>query len=719
MNTRMVLLASKSGKKREGTFNGKAQIIVPVTALVEQVLRPSNAAGPELALATEFGKYPDGWNGRPVVIDHPEVNGRKVAANSPHILETYQVGFIFNTTMEGKDPLKPTELRTEAWIDPERCEELGGEAQKMLDRINAGETIEVSTGLFTQLDETPGRYNGENYDGKWSEVVPDHLAFLTGKQIGACSIADGCGAQRTNSGKEKELDAAFAELIKTFGADEVKRAMAGRANADCACVDKSNCSCVHTVRLNSKVSKRDDVHEADRDAAVKKYGDVDYADETNKKYPIDTPEHIRAAWDYINKGDDASKYSTGEVDIIKSRIVTAWKRKIDKAGPPEAEADDKKSNSRAKKILDAVRALFKANSEDISDADTRTALSAALATESAGGDSFWNWQYVVAVFDSNFVYFDAEEGLVKRPYVINSDLTVSLGDTRTPVNPVTKYVETKPPLAANSEGPMKNKKELIDSLVASANSAFGEPDRAFLETLDEERLTAFHFHNLDGKTVAVGADGKPVTANADGGEAGGTITPAAPEKQSAIQDDASAETGVARLIKGAMKPKPVSAITSTPTMSAAADSTSDDPDEEDEKAADKKKKAKTMSAEEYVDAAPIEVREVLGEALKRNAAYKGRMMEALRASNRCDYTDDELKSMTTRELERLTKLSAIPPATFIRGVAPTAEQLKENAAKEGPNGTGVPMPMRVLGEKKPMSVRSGVMKDENNRLVSR
>ncbi len=67
-----------------------------------------------------------------------------------------------------------------------------------------------------------------------------------------------------------------------------------------------------------------------------KYGDVKFADETNKKYPIDTVAHIRAAWNYINKGKNESKYKASEVAQIKARIVAAWKEKIDKGGPPSA-----------------------------------------------------------------------------------------------------------------------------------------------------------------------------------------------------------------------------------------------------------------------------------------------------------------------------------------------------------------------------------------------
>lgn len=79
-----------------------------------------------------------------------------------------------------------------------------------------------------------------------------------------------------------------------------------------------------------------------------KYGDVAYADETNKKYPIDTEEHIRAAWNYIHHPDAAGKYSAAERATILHRIIEAWKQKIDKNGPPAA--SDGKSAAEAAEL---------------------------------------------------------------------------------------------------------------------------------------------------------------------------------------------------------------------------------------------------------------------------------------------------------------------------------------------------------------------------------
>jgi hypothetical protein len=50
---------------------------------------------------------------------------------------------------------------------------------------------------------------------------------------------------------------------------------------------------------------------------------VEFADPVNHKYPIDSAEHVRAAWSYINHKDNAAKYDKDEVKTIKERIKRA------------------------------------------------------------------------------------------------------------------------------------------------------------------------------------------------------------------------------------------------------------------------------------------------------------------------------------------------------------------------------------------------------------
>jgi phage head maturation protease len=88
----------------------------------------------------------------------------------------------------------------------------------------------------------------------------------------------------------------------------------------------------------------------------KPYGDVEYADpgyqeDGKKRYPIDNEKHIRAAWNYIHKPKNAGKYSSEQVARIKSKIVSAWKDKIDPKGPPDADDEKKAAQAELKKHL--------------------------------------------------------------------------------------------------------------------------------------------------------------------------------------------------------------------------------------------------------------------------------------------------------------------------------------------------------------------------------
>src|SRR5688572_21408504 len=63
----------------------------------------------------------------------------------------------------------------------------------------------------------------------------------------------------------------------------------------------------------------------------KPYGDVTYADpgyqeDGKKRYPLDSEEHCRAAWSYINMPENAGKYTSSQLAAIKSKIKSALKK---------------------------------------------------------------------------------------------------------------------------------------------------------------------------------------------------------------------------------------------------------------------------------------------------------------------------------------------------------------------------------------------------------
>lgn len=85
--------------------------------------------------------------------------------------------------------------------------------------------------------------------------------------------------------------------------------------------------------MPKRIHRRRDADPAD---GLEKYGDTQFADPVNKKYPIDSPGRIKAAWAYIHQPSNAGKYSPVERRTIMSRIRKAAKaRKLELPDPDE------------------------------------------------------------------------------------------------------------------------------------------------------------------------------------------------------------------------------------------------------------------------------------------------------------------------------------------------------------------------------------------------
>ena len=130
---------------KEKMHQGRNHYIVPVVMMVEGVHKGNHGA--LLHTIVELGKFPETWNGIPVVINHPEVDGINVSANDPDIIDQQTVGRVYNTHVDG------TRLKAEAWIDVEKLKELSSE---LLAQFKKGELVEVSLGMFNDEVETNG-----------------------------------------------------------------------------------------------------------------------------------------------------------------------------------------------------------------------------------------------------------------------------------------------------------------------------------------------------------------------------------------------------------------------------------------------------------------------------------------------------------------------------------------------------------------------------------
>jgi len=181
---------------RTESFSGREYLVVPVVALKEGVLFGANASSPEFCPSSALESLPAKWNGRPIVMNHPQIQGAFVSANHPKVMEDWAFGYVFNAYYDDSS------LKLEAWIDTARAQELGGEFQDVVDRINSGKVVEVSTGLFCDVIPEAGTFRGQKYTAKWANINSDHLAMLSDGVLGACSIENGCGAPRLNAASE-------------------------------------------------------------------------------------------------------------------------------------------------------------------------------------------------------------------------------------------------------------------------------------------------------------------------------------------------------------------------------------------------------------------------------------------------------------------------------------------------------------------------------------
>ena len=166
----------------------KSYCVVPVIMAVEGVMNDL------LYPAEELGKFPAAWNGRPVSVKHPRKDGKNISANTPEQDAKKKAGVIWNARYEdGK-------LKADIYIDPQKADEVDPEIMR---KLNNNETMEVSTGLFIEIEEVDGVFNGKHYNGIARNHRPDHLALLLDGGA-ACSWEEGAGLPRVNAQKEKE-----------------------------------------------------------------------------------------------------------------------------------------------------------------------------------------------------------------------------------------------------------------------------------------------------------------------------------------------------------------------------------------------------------------------------------------------------------------------------------------------------------------------------------
>ena len=154
----------------------------PATLMVEGVHHGSH--GPIYWAPRVLKAAASTWEGIPLTLNHPEVNGRAISINhSPEIRAKYAIGKVINPYFD------ETKKGIRAILQVPVNHPKSGLIQSLR---------EVSVGIFSEETETYGSWRGEKYSACAIRMEPDHLAILAEGQIGACSFEDSCGI-RANS----------------------------------------------------------------------------------------------------------------------------------------------------------------------------------------------------------------------------------------------------------------------------------------------------------------------------------------------------------------------------------------------------------------------------------------------------------------------------------------------------------------------------------------
>jgi hypothetical protein len=623
----LAINATTAGTYRTEKLSGKDYIVAPVVALVEGVIQGVTANQPELALASEFGRFPGAWNGRPVTIDHPwvvvntdEIESdpsvipeviRVSASDSPDVLDAFQVGFIFNTKVSN------AKLMMEIWLDPQKMQHHSQAARDLLAHIKAGDKVEVSTGLFTGSEDSPGAYDGSEYAGIWRGVVPDHLALLPGDLIGACSIEDGCGVY---ANAKRVLPTTQSQSQSTFRVHRLT----------------GNCSCEECSMATTRQQAASDLSSAS----------PGNANDRSSAGSQEAPLGETLDWDFDQEltgaGTGDSEVDSGEVEYDEDgNVITPPKKQIAQVATDRAtllsrftglaEAlgirANKPKNHRPPKLSIAQKHAIARGILALALPDGLMSHDAHSSLQSALDAKFSKHYPYLTGFTNKHAIYSREDGSgdygSRKNYRASYDIDPktkngSIADDEKQVNLSTAISLCTTATASKESDPMAN------SNAPTLNI-----------TTDQLKAAA-----LLVNAASATNSGQPKTA-------------ANAKKPMADDDDEEDDDGPdAKSNKKGTKPADEDA---TPVKGAKADFTGGSG-----KGNSAPPQPQPQTLEQFLAAAPPELRPVLEASLKMHSNRKAQLVGSIKANARNKFTDEQLNSFELPMLENLAEMAVVP-----------------------------------------------------------
>lgn len=663
-----------SAPLRRATLEGEEHVVAPVVAAIEGVLNGVFVS------AEELGRYVQAWNGIPIPILHPESSGQHISANSPQVIEQQTVGRFFNARMDGP------KLKGEVWINVRKAQQV---APGLIEAMENGEMFEVSTAYFSDMIEANGTYNGREYRGAHVHLRPDHLALLPG-EVGACSIADGCGCPRLN---HQEANMHVNILSRARSAGDVS--YEGTEETDWGEVDLSLEAFVAGYYAANPDAEQPDEQPGTVEAlpaAAKSWiaertllGDPE-AEEVDGliALPIVNPSTNRlnerglravlsrapqmdgvtdeqvesaqnTARELLNQEFDADLETNVDERGLFRRFVS-WMRAESDSKPDTNTNEETAVKVNAEKFLAGVTAFVNKALEGLKTNVSVTQLSTML-NEAVNQRFRQNPMQNIFIEDilldeqAAIVRMDKYGGsidedpwtLMKVPYTVSGE-SVALGEGAIEVVQATEYREVGA-AASEDDGPTtQSSKRGGDQPGASSNDSNKEitmnreavikgliaHTKAPFTDADQDYLTALTDERLEDFAKSFECDcqtGEPIEANTD---------------------------------KSGNEPGPASAV-------------------------------RANTAEEFIEQAPAEMQDMLKDGLKLHRERRTQLIEGIKANAANPYSDEELRAMSNEGLEKVSRLASAGGAVDYSGRGGPRDTVQANADDENV----APAPLKV------------------------
>lgn len=577
---------------RTASFNGISHIVVPiVTAVGDNVWWPANAPTPELVPASVLAAHAFSRNNRPVVVGHPKSGGEYCSANNPKILEEYGFGQMFASEFDNG------RIKVEAWLDPVRAAAVGPDAVRVIERLQAGEQVEVSEGDYVVTRAEKGEFGGKTYGAVWVSAVSDHLAMLPVGDIGACSNEMGCGGPRVSvlrsnmiafgRGVEVRTSAVSQARTPTYtGTESVKWSKPSFSDYikyldDSSEPPKAVAQCSTT--LKAKIT----AHTLLGDPSASTFADLSALAVVNPANGKLNERALRAI--IASRGTSlgvSDSALTSAQEIARRLLNSEFSTPV---GANKGAADMKNGetkNNLFKRMLASIRSAVSCN-------DLRWNLYKALC-EAQPGVAFVEDQdvetkvvtYCVIVSYGDYYDSEMEYHYFQRGFDFDADANVTLTDNAIEVEFVTSW-EPVTTLEGNAnettitaactcgsadnndltkgdqivKNATQKQKDLASKLITSSVSPFEESDRATLESMNEKKLQTLA--DTYEKPVAVEpAPVAPVTPAPPAVTASAASTTAAPGQRILTEEEYSTLKSAADAFQAAQRTRKAHLVTS-------------------------------------------------------------------------------------------------------------------------------------------------------------